>query len=152
VRNDAFSSTHAHVFHRFLNTDYVVLDALRNSELDQVAFSYDIYCKWQIHLEQRARDHFPEEMTRSFLRMTRRGFVPKLHLYAHGPRCRTIWSLNYHPHLGRTDGESTERDWASAVIAALQTGEMNQGARHEALNDHWADKNFQRTIGLSKTF
>jgi hypothetical protein len=89
-------------------------------------------------------------MVANFLRMQRRGFVPKLHLYAHGASCRTTWSLNYHQGVGRTDGESTERDWAAVVVAALQTAEMNHGSRHAALDDHWIDKNFRREVGLSR--
>jgi hypothetical protein len=37
------------------------------------------------------------------------------------------------------------------VQAALATGEMNAGARHETLDNHWADKNFSRTVGLSES-
>jgi hypothetical protein len=136
---------------RFLNVDYAVFDALRFCKLKRVAFSYDIYCKWWIHAEKRARKNFPPEMVANYLRMERHGFVPKLHLYAHGPACQTKWSLNYHQGVGRTDGESTEQDWAAAVVAALQTAEMNSGSRHGALDDHWIDKNFRREVGLSKT-
>jgi hypothetical protein len=142
-------SMYTHIVLSFLNMDYVIFDSLRNCKLNRVAFTYDIYCKWSIHAEERARKHFPPEMVNDFLRMHRRGFVPKLHLYAHGKSCRTVWSLNYHQQVGRTDGESTERDWASAVLAALQTGEMNAGTRHGALDDHWIDKNFRRMLGLS---
>jgi hypothetical protein len=131
--------------------DYVVFDSLRNCQLLRIAFSYDIYCKWHIHAEKRARENFPPEMVENFLRMSHRGFVPKLHLYAHGASCRTVWSLNYHRGVGRTNGESTERDWAAAVVAALQTAEMNKGSRHDALDDHWIDKNFRREVGLSKS-
>jgi hypothetical protein len=81
--------------------------------------------------------------------MQRRGCVPKLHLYAHGEACRSIWSLNFQPGVGRLDGESTERDWAAAVLAAMQSAEMNPGARHAMLDDHWIDKNFRRLVGLS---
>ena len=57
--------------------------------------------------------------------------------------------MNYHPGVGRLDGESTERDWAAAVLAAMQTSEMNPGARHAVLDDHWIDKNFRRVVGMS---
>jgi hypothetical protein len=129
----------------------VIFDALRDCDLERVALTYDIWCKWSIHAEKRAREHFPADMTNGFLRLARRGFIPKLHIYGHGLECRTQYSLNYHPGLGRTDGESIERDWAAIVQAALQTGEMNAGARHENLDDHWADKNFCRTVGLSES-
>jgi hypothetical protein len=127
------------------------MDALRDSELDRVAFTYDIWCKWRIHLDERMRNHFPDFAPKYF-RMQRRGFIPKLHNKMHGLRCQTIHCINLFSGMARTDGESTERDWASIVVAALQTGEMNLGSRHEALGDHWADKNFQRLVGLSKSF
>jgi hypothetical protein len=90
-------------------------------------------------------------MTEPLLRMKIRGFVPKLHIYAHGPACRCHWSLNYNKHVARTDGESTERDWAELVLAALQTAEMNDGHRHGVLDDHWSDKNFRRLLGLRRS-
>jgi hypothetical protein len=115
-----------------------------------VAFTYDIWCKYVVNAEKRAREHFDPDMSRRFLELEKRGFIPKLHLYAHGSACQTKWPLNYHKGVGRTDGESTERDWASVVIAALQTAEMNYGSRHAALDDHWIDRNFQRIVGLSE--
>jgi hypothetical protein len=130
--------------------DYIVLDALRNCSVEQIAFTYDIYCKWQIHLAKRARENFSTDMGLGLLSKTWRGFVPKLHLYAHGPSCCTKWSLNYHKGVGRTDGELTKRDWAAVVMAGLQTAEMNAAARQAALDDHWVDRNFQRLVGLGK--
>jgi hypothetical protein len=141
---------HAHILFSWSNVDYVVFDGLRGCKLDRIAITYDIWCKWSIHARSRATKYCPPGLVSNFLRMQLRGFVPKLHLYAHGPSCRTIWSLNYHPGIGRTDGESTERDWAAVVHAGLQTGEMNPGSRHLALDDHWCDKNYQRMNGLSK--
>jgi hypothetical protein len=67
---------------RFLNMDYVIFDALRDCELERVALTYDIWCKWSIHAEKRAREHFPADMTNGFLRLARRGFIPKLHIYS----------------------------------------------------------------------
>lgn len=133
-----------------MNIDYLLMDALGNSDLDQILFTYDIWCKYHINLESRAKASFPPHVVSNFLRMQRRGFVPKLHLYAHGAACRTIWSLNFHRGVGRLDGKSTERDWAAAVLAAMQTAEMNPGNRHAVLDDHWIDKNFRRVVGLSK--
>jgi hypothetical protein len=129
--------------------DYVIFDGLRSCKLDCIAITYDIWCKWSIHAQSRAAQYCPPGLVSSFLRMQLRGFVPKLHLYAHSASCRTIWSLNYHVGVGRTDGESTERDWAAVVYSGLQTGEMNYASRHLALDNHWCDKNFQCLCGLS---
>jgi hypothetical protein len=89
-------------------------------------------------------------MVTNFLQMQLCGFVPKLHLYAHGPLCQTIWSLNYHLGVGWTDGKSTERDWVAVVTSGLQTGEMNPASQHLALDDHWCNKNYQRILGMSE--
>jgi hypothetical protein len=130
--------------------DYIVMESLRRTKLKRVAFTYDIWCKYQANLTQRVLQAFSPDDISHFLGLKRRGFIPKLHLYDHGESCLTKWSLNYHHGVGRTDGESTERDWASAVLTALQTAEMNPGSRHAALDDHWIDRNFRRIIGLRK--
>jgi hypothetical protein len=135
---------------RYLNMDYAVLDALRDSELDEITFTYDIWCKYNIHLEERAK-LFPPEMASNFLRIEREGFIPKLHMYNHGTICRSVYNLLYHRGMAWTDGESIERDWAVIVTVATQTGEMNGGTRHGALNDHWIDNNFKRLCRLSKS-
>jgi hypothetical protein len=140
-----------HFVSSFLYIDYIILDCLRETKLKRVAFTYDIYCKWEINAEKRARKHFPPEMSERFLAVQKRGFIPKLHIYGHGQSCQTKWSLNYAEGVGRTDGESTERDWASVVLAGLQTAEMNPGSRHAALDDHWIDRNFRRLLGLSES-
>jgi hypothetical protein len=124
------------------------MECLRGTKLKNVAFSYDIWCKYQVNMAKRIMECFPQKEAADFLNLKRRGLIPKLHLYAHGPSCATAYSFNFHPGVGRTDGESTERDWASAVLAALQTAEMNPGARHAVLDDHWIDKNFQRVLNF----
>jgi hypothetical protein len=133
----------------FIYTDWVIMECLRNTKLKNVAFSYDIWCRFQTNMAKRIMECFPPDEASAFFNLKRRGFIPKLHLYAHGSSCATVWSLNYHHGVGRTDGESTERDWASAVLAALQTSEMNPGSRHAVLDDHWIDKNFQRVLNFS---
>jgi hypothetical protein len=129
--------------------DYIAFDALRDCCLKHVAFTYDIFCKWWIHLDERSRAHFPEDMVKAFPLMVWHGFIPKMHAWGHGWICWSIWSLNYHSGIGCTDGESTERDWASAVVGALQSVEMNPAFRQAFLDDHWIDKNFCRLLGLS---
>jgi hypothetical protein len=128
------------------------MDCLRDCQLKRVTFTYDIWCKWVINARKRIREFFPADEAEHFLSLDMRGFIPKLHNWAHGKLCRTRYSINYHHGMARTDGESTERDWAAAVLAALQTAEMNPGGRHAALDDHWIDRNFRRVVGLSEFF
>jgi hypothetical protein len=140
-----------HFVSSFLYIDYIILDCLQETKLKQVAFTYGIYCKWEINTEKQARKHFPPKMSERFLAVQKCGFIPKLHIYGHGQSCQTKWSLNYAEGVGRTDGKSTERNWASVVLAGLQTAEMNPGSRHAALDDHWIDWNFWCLLGLSES-
>jgi hypothetical protein len=130
--------------------DYITFDTLRKCHLKRVAFTYDIFCKWWIHLAERSRTYYLEALIKAFQELTWRGFIPKMHIFGHGSACWDIWSLNYAFGVGRTDGESTERDWASVVVGALQSAEMNPAFRQAFLDNHWIDKNFRRLVGLSE--
>jgi hypothetical protein len=132
--------------------DYIMFDALRGCRLKRVAFTYDIFCKWWINLDKRSRSDYPDKLVEAFHNIVWRGFIPKMHIFGHGLSCRDIWALNYAYGVARTDGESTERDWASVVVGALQSAEMNPAFRQAFLDDHWIDKNFRRLVGLSESF
>jgi hypothetical protein len=127
--------------------DYVFLDALRGSKARHLTGVYDVWCKYCKNLAQRV-DRFPDDMTRDFKAMNVRGYVPKFHLPAHGPECRTIFSLNYAIGVGRGDGEGQERVWSIQNKVAVQTAEMNPGHRIEVINDNIGDQNFSRFLGL----
>lgn len=74
--------------------------------------------------------------------------VPKFHLPAHIKPCRTRFSFNYTPGVGRTDGEAPERGWAEVNPLAASTREMGPGARRDTLDSHFGDYNWRKTIGL----
>jgi hypothetical protein len=112
--------------------DYVFLDALKGRKLQRLTGVYDIWCKYCKNLDLRV-DNFPDDMTQDFKAMRKRGYVPKFHLPAHGPECRTIYSLNYAEGAGRGDGEGQERVWS------------------EVLNDNIAHQNFARFLGLRES-
>jgi hypothetical protein len=127
--------------------DYVFLDALKGRKLKRLTGVYDVWCKYCKNLDLRV-NNFPDDMTCDFKVMSKRGYVPKFHLPAHGPECRTIYSLNYAEGVGRGDGEGQERVWALQGRVAVQTAEMNPGHRLEVLNDNIAHQNFARFLGL----
>jgi hypothetical protein len=81
--------------------DYIAFDALRNCGLRRVAFTYDIFCKWWIHLDERSRALYPVELVQAFHSLSWRGFIPKMHIWGHSLLCHHIWLLNYHPGVGR---------------------------------------------------
>jgi hypothetical protein len=76
--------------------------------------------------------------------------IPKFHLPAHGPKCLSLYSLNFLPGWGRTDGEGIERLWASTNTVATMTREMAPGNRHDYLDDIWGAANFKKQINLGK--
>jgi hypothetical protein len=135
---------------RFVTMDYILHDALSGSDLTHVCITYDIWCKYSINLVKRAVENYPQQFTEALRGMHIRGYVPKFHLPAHGPKCQSIQSLNFAKGVGRLDGEAPERDWAENNELATQTYEMGPGARHSVLDDHFSHLNFRRLNGLRK--
>ncbi len=74
--------------------------------------------------------------------------IPKFHIAAHGSSCQSRFSLNFRPHMGRTDGENIERGWAWLNPASLSTREMGPGARQDALDDQWSFWNWRIVVTL----
>ncbi|EMD32303.1 hypothetical protein CERSUDRAFT_58774 [Gelatoporia subvermispora B] len=66
-----------------------------------------------------------------------RPLIPKAHIEGHRPSCRTAYSFNLTPGVGRTHGESIEAEWAHSGGTTSSTREMGPAARHAALDDHW---------------
>jgi len=85
------------------------------------------------------------EVTKSF-----RFMVPKFHLPAHVGKCRTPYSFNYNPNVGRTDGEGVERGWSNINPIAASTKEMGPGSRRDTLDDHFGDFNWKKTTKIGK--
>ncbi|KAF9778389.1 hypothetical protein BJ322DRAFT_1014720, partial [Thelephora terrestris] len=120
-----------------VNMDYIFLSTLKDEGIKTIKVSYDIACRWSIKLRQRIESYsedlqFPED------KFTLEFFIPKFHLPAHGSSCHTKYSFNYRPGVGRTHGENIESGWAHTNPAAISTREMGAGARHSALDGHWA--------------
>jgi len=127
--------------------DYAVLSTLAGSDFSWLIISYDIACQWSKNFRHRISDfpphlHFKPD-DRDFTTV-----IPKFHIYAHGKKCQTCWSLNYFRWMGRTDGEGVEREWSHINPVALSTNLMGPGSRHDTLNDHWGAWNWQKVVGL----
>ena len=74
--------------------------------------------------------------------------VAKLHAPAHKRECRYTFSLDYLEGTGRTDGEAVERTWSEQNGLALRTREMNEGHRHDTINDFHGHGNDRRTTTI----
>lgn len=58
-----------------------------------------------------------------------------MHIKGHILYCQLLWSFNYLPYSGETCGEMIETGWAENNQTAGSTKEMNEGHRHDALDD-----------------
>jgi hypothetical protein len=148
-RDHVFWASHMLTRCRFVNMDYILFDALKNRKYKYLMVTYDIWCKYYVNLQRRSAT-FASSFVGAFPKAVVQGYVPKFHLPAHGSTCRTIWSLNFAPNVGRTDSEGPERIWAIEGLLATQTAEMGPGNRHAVLDDHVGEGNYRRYIGLRK--
>jgi len=112
-----------------------------------INLSYDVGCEYSINLKKRLVGSFPRIMP---LLERLNVVAPKLHLKAHKTECHPFFSLDFTPHCGQTDGEGCERIWSGMNQFATSTREMNHGYRHDSLNDHFGDWNFQKFNGIGK--
>lgn len=137
---------------RYCNMNYMFYQSLKNTGLKYYVVSYDIVCQWSIHLEEHMEkidDHFwmfaTDDINVIFL-------IPKFHLPAHIPRCHTVFSHNYTLGVGCLDGEALEQGWAKINPLAPSTREIGPRSRHNTLDYHFGDSNWQKITGLGRGF
>ncbi|KAG6819307.1 hypothetical protein H0H93_013170 [Arthromyces matolae] len=118
----------------------------------RVVACYDIVCQWAILLFTRILLYPPNVLSSRDDRPDMTFLVPKFHLNAHRPECRANFSLNFTPHVGRTDGEAPERGWAAVNAVANSTKEMGPGSRRDTLDDHFGDYNWRKIITMATMF
>lgn len=129
--------------------DYIFASAISQSSARRLVVSYDIACQWSKNLEARA-SNLPSNLQVDFGAKRVEYVIPKFHISAHGASCQSRYSLNYRPHMGRTDGENIERGWAWMNPASLSTREMGPGSRQDALDDQWSFWNWQILTKLGR--
>lgn len=137
------------LYFRYCNMDYLFWKSLLDSDLEAYFVSYDIVCQWSVNLRARMATYDPTFVLFNG-KVHVRYLVPKFHLPAHVPRCRTSFSWNYTEGGARTDGEAPERGWAEINPLATSTKEMGPGSRRDTLDAHFGDYNWRKTIGMGK--
>lgn len=131
--------------------DYIFWSTVaRLSPQVQTLISYDIVCQWTKNLGERflrLPDHIRTQipvLPGGDLRYA----IPKYHWRAHTQKDHHVYSFNFLPGVGRTDGEQIERGWATHDAVASSVREMGPGARHDTLEDHFGWNNWQKTLNL----
>lgn len=127
--------------------DYAILSTLQGERIQGLVISYDIACQWSKNFSTRIVE-FPVELRYPLAGIDFVSVIPKFHIYAHGKKCQSVWSLNYLRWMGRTDGEGVEREWSHINPVALSTRLMGPGARHDTLDDHWGAWNWRKLVVL----
>lgn len=94
--------------------------------------SYDIWCSFKVNLHSRFEQNFPEVLDKVDI-MT--GAIPSMHVSNHVEKCQYLYSFRYTKHSGTTYGEQIESSWAEGNQAGGSTKEMNDGHRHDALDE-----------------
>jgi len=128
--------------------DYLLASVLQHHDprLRKV-FSYDINCQYWKNLVDRLSKLPPRLRLRIVLALF--AFViPKLHIKGHARLCQALFSLALLLGAGQTDAEGIERQWASLGPVATTTREMGPGYRHDTLDDHMGNWNWQKIVRL----
>ncbi|KAH6890716.1 hypothetical protein BKA70DRAFT_1120446 [Coprinopsis sp. MPI-PUGE-AT-0042] len=137
---------------KYPNMDFLVIYTITADGPVWIVLSYDIACQWSINFaacceRYGPRYHDPFKLGHSFQYL-----VPKFHLPAHILACQVAYSFNYHPGVGRTEGEAPERGWADSNGLAYSTREMGPGSRRDTLDDHFGAVNWMKITKLAETF
>jgi len=139
-----------HIFVRFVNTDYALASALSSSgatELRWIKLRYDIWCSYHKNLKERFAKHFSHAAK---LLDNLRGAIPKMHVKNHIEACQLLWAFNYLRYSGETCGELIETGWSEGNQVAGSTKEMNDGHRHDILDEYHDYWNWTKMHRLGK--
>lgn len=118
--------------------DYVFASAVKSTQLQLVAISYDIVCQWFINVFQRMPSWPKELQLQEGLNL--RPLIPKFHEPAHLDKNHEQYSFNLAEGIGLSDGECPERVWGSHNPLAGSTRSSGPGTRDDILDDnfgHW---------------
>jgi hypothetical protein len=132
--------------------DFLVLSTLLTVIITSLTISYDIACQWSRNLKKQI-PQFPSSMRIPSPTLDTIKFViPKFHIYGHGEKCQTRFSLNFLLHSAHTDGEEPECWWAHINPVSMSTREMGPGARSDTIDDHVVAWNWRKITNLGKLF
>lgn len=134
---------------RYSNMDYIFASVLRRVLVAMVFISYDIACQWFINLFKRMEgwplDLSPHPNTALI------PAIPKLHEPMHKTANHQMYSFNYLPGVGYTDGEAPERVWSGHNSLANSTKTQGPGSRQDVLDDHFGFWNWLKYCSTGTT-
>lgn len=115
-------------------------------DLDTIVISYDVMCKYIIHLEDRLKKGgIMEKVDIKII-----GAIPKFHLGNHQQSCVETMCLNFLELVGRTHGEMVEQAWAKLGKLKYITREMTPGHRKDVIILHMCHHNWSKVRAQGK--
>lgn len=142
------------IFHRFRQVDLAIAWALKNTEYEQLAFTYDIACQFKKRFYERFQ-LLPDELRRLIELPPADKILfalPVWHGNVHEEGCEAQNSCKCQPKMGKTDGEGPEHFWALFNAFAGLTREQGDGARFDEFEDIFDGLNFLKQNGLGPLF
>lgn len=127
--------------------DCITASMLENAkDLDTIVISYDVMCKYIIHLEDRLKKG--GLMDKVDIKII--GAIPKFHLGNHQQSCVETMCLNFLELVGRTHGEMVEQAWAKLGKLKYITREMTPGHRKDVIILHMCHHNWAKVRNEGK--
>ncbi|KAJ3500512.1 hypothetical protein NMY22_g19238 [Coprinellus aureogranulatus] len=135
---------------KYFNMDYFMVRSIANVGLKMYLISYDIACQWSVKLLERVK---AISSTCPLLRpdVLLRFVVPKFHLPAHIPACRSKFCFMLTRGAGLGDGEAPERGWGESNPLGPATREMGPGTRRDTLDFNFGDYNWRKITHLGNS-
>uniref|UniRef100_A0A0W0FE61 CxC2-like cysteine cluster KDZ transposase-associated domain-containing protein n=1 Tax=Moniliophthora roreri TaxID=221103 RepID=A0A0W0FE61_MONRR len=134
--------------------DWVLYHALLGREdLHHVHLSYDLWCIFKVHLPDRLKCWPTQFSDQNVIRLLSeaRSCIPQLHIKGHGHMCKACYHFEYTCHVGRTNRELVKTPWSSEKLTGGSTHYMNNGHRHNTLDDFHRFWNFCKVQKLGAT-
>ena len=135
--------------------DFALLSTLLPSiaqGITRVLVSYDIGCQWDKKLQTRVSQYSTSATFDLSSLNYWRVVVPKFHLSGHGQNCQLRYNINFTKGAARMCGEGIESGWSQSGSLAIWTRENGPNTRRAILDGHWGECNWQKLLGLRKSF
>jgi hypothetical protein len=126
------------------NVDFAFLTALKTTGVDPdqgVLLMYDIACQYSIHLKERIDSHLP-------LGLVVDVGIGLFHIHAHKDECFFRYAPSFIPGAGVVAGEILESLWSTLNSISPTARTATLAHRAEMLDDHAADSNLKKMLGI----
>lgn len=112
-----------------------------------ILLSYDCNCQDSARIKERFQERFPDLVDR--IRETEYS-IPVVHIRDHKESCEYLFGTFYMEGGAHFHGEQAESVWAEFNQLGARTRQMTLGHRHDVLNDHMGDWNWQKTSSMGE--